>query len=181
MQTQPSKIMESKSQKFAPLNIALLILSLLACFKVMAASSFEIEGELIVAELAGQKIMFIKSLTGTHQINQFDTKIESCQNGVYQIQDQGDIGKNFKLLAVERCENQVGNKGLTTNTYCTEEYVPVCGQTSTSPVPVTYGNMCELNRSKAKRLFRGECQDQMNKLLLGIGNNNRLIKTNGAL
>ena len=93
-----------------------------------------------------------------------DSLVNDCFSGEYEIVEESKGEALFKLVDTIFCRgksqdlfNAYGSEKSASleKSFCPMVYAPVCG--IINGVPQTFGNTCELNNAKARKLFLGAC------------------------
>ncbi|MCO4794899.1 MAG: hypothetical protein KC493_14360 [Bacteriovoracaceae bacterium] len=137
-----------------------------------ASVAFEVEGTLRVQETIGSPLkMFIETDEGTLNLSNVHTPYGSgCTYGRYTVVNNIVPEGTYTLLEMNECLDDTLSGELKDGMiFCPEIWMPVCGQPKMNdcasgmaciqvmPKKRTFGNLCELNASKAAFVHMGEC------------------------
>ena len=148
-------------------NLVILIaLILIVAFTSQAESATKkIVGELVNE---GDQIA-VYTLDGRVALHT-DQLVDDCFDGEYEVALEPKGEAIFKLVETLFCRGKARGFGARgslektnemneKNAFCPMIYAPVCG--SINGIPNTFGNSCELENAKAKKLFLGECEQAL--------------------
>ncbi|OUR97155.1 hypothetical protein A9Q84_12575 [Halobacteriovorax marinus] len=146
-------------------TLLLLLISLSATANV----AFTVSGKLVpnLGENSDLVHMVLKTSAGDFPIVSFDHKVQTCENGLYEIVNNWAPADTYSLLEVYACLDTEEDEPA----YCPEIYMPICGQPKmpkcesdvciqVMPETKTYGNFCELLSSGANFVYNGECENE---------------------
>lgn len=126
---------------------------LISLSNTFANVAFTASGKL-VPYVGGSDLVHMTLLTsaGNFKIVSFDHKIQTCENGIFEIVNNFHPEDTYSLIEIYDCNDEKEEVA-----YCPEIYMPICGNIKN--VDRTFGNFCELSTSGAKFLYAGDCQD----------------------
>lgn len=145
------------------------LLLLLISLSSIANVAFTVSGKLVpnLGEDNDLIHMILETNKGNFPIVSFDHKIQTCENGLYEIVNNFHPEETFSLIEVYACHDEITEGPA----YCPEIHTPVCGQPKmpkcednqciqVMPEIKTYGNFCELLSSGASMEYIGECESE---------------------
>lgn len=129
------------------------ILSILSTYTISANIAFTASGKLVPYKGSNDLIhMVLLTKGGNFNIVSFDHKIQTCENGEFEIVENFHPAKTYSLVEIYDCNDKADDKPA----YCPEVYMPICG--TIESVQRTFGNYCELTTSGAEFLYAGQCE-----------------------
>ncbi|WP_127715894.1 hypothetical protein [Halobacteriovorax sp. HLS] len=136
------------------MKLMIMTLALVMTFTVNANVAFTVNGKLVPYNGSSDLIhMVLLTKGGNFNVVSFDHKIQTCENGEFEIVQNFYPKNTYSLVEIYDCNDKIDDGP----TYCPEVYMPICG--SIDLKQRTFGNYCELTSSGADFLYAGQCEE----------------------
>ena len=120
---------------------------------INANTSFNVTGKLVPYAGSSDLIhMVLLTKGGNFNIVSFDHKVQTCENGEFEIVRNFHPDTTYSLIEIYDCNDKIEDAPA----YCPEVYMPICGKYENTQR--TFGNYCELTSSGSEFLYAGECE-----------------------
>jgi len=133
----------------------LTLLFMLGIMQTGEAKLLEVQGDIVLRSGVDMSRASLMSNQGEFRLIELSEQAMGCSYGVFWIMPDFHAHsgtESYRVIEVLECLDTTDVRDLM---ICPEIYAPVCG--SDRGMPVTFGNMCELEFNRADLLEKGEC------------------------